>query len=637
MRENKGCAGPSALVFLDTETTAKDNPRRPRTTVNPLRLGVARYLRLEGGVPTRRQEMSFTDPGMFLHWLIGHLDTQRPLWLWAHNLAFDLTAVRFWTLLEEGRLSFSRELAPGPGGRRRWRDGLCCVDDPPTALQLWSRIGEMLWCVDSLNWLPRPLAELGEWVGLPKLSMPGASRSAAEWARYCARDCEILEKAVLKVVGFVKGNDLGNFRVTSSSQAMSAFRHRLNPWHPGPIQLVTDDDKEIRALERQAYVGPRCTVYFKGAVYPRGTDWIARPRGSDFPPDTDFQGPVYALDLTSAYPSVMRDNPFPVAFLSRKRDVPVADALGMSAAYGLIGEVTLDTETEPYPVTGDPPTRWCNGRFHTVLCGVELVRALRAGHVARIHRLLTYSLHRLFRPYVDRLWELRVNFRTAGDQVSEQCVKSMLTNLHGKFGQRAPRWQVRPDVKALNAWGHYPAPHPVTKRPAMWRAVGWQAFLRLEPAEGPYAFPAISAFVTAYHRERMRHLIGVAGPRCTYYEDADTLHVNAAGLERLRAAGEVADFELGKLRILAVADRAVYYGPKWYSLDDETTCVGRPKKARLTPDGRWEHEEFARLEQVIAGGPAEGPIISTVTKSPPVARTGRVVGPDGWTSPVKVR
>lgn len=609
---NATTQAPSTHVFVDTETLGDPAREGGRWGLHTLRLGCAVRVRLENGRPTRREVLRFDRVETWWDWLFAQLDTRRATWVWAHNAGFDLTVLEVWKLWTNRE--FVRRLA--------------VLDDPPTILRgRWK--GRSVTFLDSLNWWRVSLAVLGDQVGVPKLTQPPFDAPDSTWSDYCLRDVEVLEKAVVGVIGWLYEKDLGVMRSTSPGQSLQTYRHRFR-MHP--IDVHAEDRACI--IEREGYYGGQLEVYYKGRVvkseglFDRGEAPASRR------PKREVCGPVYHLDVNSLFPSVMRGNLFPCHWLGFTRGPPVQHMKELLSEYAVIARVQINGCDAKYPLRDETGVYHPVGRYWTTLAGPELHRALCHNHVAACSAVCWYKLGELFTQYVDYFWSLRKEYEQVGNQLYATLCKTMLNALYGKFAQRIGRWVDKKDLMAPEPWGGYVRVDPVSKLPIKMRSVGWAVQQEGGEEDAPHTFTAISAYVTSYARERMRWLRRVCGQRQVLYQATDSLHVLQQGYDRLVAAGEVDADQLGSLRLVETAEEGEYWGPNHYRLGSKVCLPGIARNAQLQPDGSYLQPEFQRLDSIIATEPLPGVQVRPINKKltfPPVRGT---VGPDGWVRPV---
>lgn len=636
LRFNHTTGIPRHHIVIDTETVPVADPDWPALHVHRLRLGVARYFRFEDDKVMSPQELVFYDRNTILNWILDKTSPNSPVWLWAHNAAFDLTAIGFWMLFESGELSLKwsdpeGKISPVTGLPVKPREGLLVTEDPPTIIRAYTKSGATLWAIDSLNWCMASLRDLGDAVGVEKLDMPGEQAEDSDWLAYCRRDAEILERLVVSILRFVKVADLGNFRATAASQAYAFFRHRCMT-----CAIDVDDDLDVKAMERQCYYGGRREVYFQGCVVRSEAAGIEHLAGAPVGMPVIAKGPVYHLDLTGAYPSVMADNVFPVRKLGEEFDVDPEILLAKLKALGAAAHVRISCGNGSWPVRRGEKVISAMGDFDTYLCGPELIRAIRERAVSKVYHVRYYAVDKPFAKFVQEGWKLRQDFHDCGQFLFARIAKVLLNALHGKFAQRANRWEMVPGAMAPTAWGHYTTWDARSGQMRVFRSVGGNVQLRLDGGEREDSFPLIAAYATAYCRELMHRLRWVAGLREVLYEDADSMHVTQSGFNALRDAGWVDEGKLGKLHVVRKAERSIYYGPKDYVLDEYRVMAGVARRAVEDGRGMWHQTNFHRLDSLLASTPPEGPVCADVVKQTPRPVTAARVMADGWTEPLKL-
>lgn len=637
MSENHSTRTPTNVAVVDTETIPIPSDQRGSTCTHVLRLGVARGWRNDKGQASRHDDCTFRDVETFWAWLDGRMSRDRPLWLFAHNLGFDLSVLKVWERFQSGDLQleagprFTQSRRTGGADGRPFR-GVLVTEDPPTLLIAQDRQGRTLRCADTLNWFMCSLATLGSSVGLEKLPMPGELADDNDWLTYCQRDVDVLEKVVKELIAFTHTNDLGVFKMTAASQAMHLFRHKCLD-----CAIVIDTDREPKRLDRLCYHGPRCSVYFAGAVVPPGQAALGQLAGVPQSTPVLDEGPVYVLDLTAAYPAVMASNLFPTAFRGWFENISPDRLRGLLRGLACLAEVTIEDGADCWPHVVKGERCWDRGRFVTHLCGPELIRALDRGVVQAVHRVTTYTQDRPFGSFCKLTWAMRERYRKEDRPLWATLCKTLANALHGKFGQRTHEWDLLPGQVAECPWGTFVKWSVDRQVFATFRSIAHHVQAQGDGDECAGGFPAIAAYTTAYHREMMRQARTCAGPRDTLYESADTLHVTSAGYRSLHKGGWIADHEPGKFRVVSTHDLAIYYGPKCYKLDSKLTVAGVSSKAIMDARGMWHQTNFLRLDSLLSHDRPEGPVSFERTIEAPAPQVRGVINPDGWVDPILYR
>jgi len=612
LRPNKSNASPTNLAWFDCETLPDNGGQPTDYGLHKLHFGCATTCRLEAGEVTRRKELHFTTQAQFWFWLKTLTRKKSCLWVFAHNLGFDATIIGLWERIESGELKF---IFPTP---RRNRKGevisktkeltpLLILDDPPTVIQVEDGDGNQYKFIDTLNYWRCSLSTLGKGIGLEKLEMPPADSPAATWKAYCMRDVEIIERAVLGLIKWVRDEELGKFRLTSPSQAMAAYRHRFMQH-----RILYHDDKIVRNLERQSYYGGQVECYLLGRVNRR----------------------IHQLDVTSLYPSVMRGNLYPwrlSSYVSREKH---GDTIPFTRGMDKIAEVMIDTYDRTYPRRMKDGIYHCSGRFFTTLCGPELDYALVHNHVKQVYNYATFNISELFSKYVDFFWAKRLEYKQCNNPLGDILCKLLLNSLYGKFGQNGIEWTTIPNNRFEGKWGKFVDSNLATGKTTEYRIIGNVCQMKIEREEIDNAFPAIAAYVTAYGRELMRGLREIAGETHIYYQAVDALYVDDIGLENLQAAGAVAEKQLGKFHLESSADSAEFRGINNYRIGAKEVRGSIKSMAKQIAPNTWEEPQFQHLASVLSKPLQGGVVISKRIKTMQNSYTRRTLQASQLTTPI---
>jgi hypothetical protein len=485
--------------------------------------------------------------------------------------------------------------------------GLCCIESPPTIIALrCSRTQGRLIIVDSLNWFPVPLSEMGDACGLPKLTMPEFNEPDESWFDYCQRDSEIVLETFVNLIDWVRENNCGMFRYTAPSQAYAAYRHRFMRQ-----QICVHDNGDIKQLERSAYCGGRTEVFRLGR----------------------FSGMVSQLDCNSLFPSVMQSGRFPMLLDKFDSGRSLSADMPDIAWADSVAEVEINTLSPIFPVRRDGATIYPVGKFVTHLCGHELHYAQSQGYVKRVGKWAEYRCGDLFSLWVDELWQLRQKYKSDGNKLYEQFAKRLLNSLYGKFGQRSPGWINVPGDMSSLPWTRWIGIGEMPNEIVNYRSVGWNVQRQTNREEIEGSFVAISAFVTSAARMKMNAIRWTAGERECYYQGCDSVMVSDLGLERLTAAGMVDQSELGKLRFQCASSDGEILGCSDYRIGDKVVIAGRARAMTLSEDGQQLQRKFDATRNLFSGRPIDY-IDETLE---PWTRAGMykkgTVGEDGWVHP----
>lgn len=634
LKPNHTTRTPCNWLFWDTETYRTGEPKPGDPARHKMLCYAARACRLEAGRRSRVAESFGQTPDEFWRFVYSRMDKRRPLLAWAHNAQFDLLAAEFPRELEYGRLMVQRvsdgECKDNLFNPKVLWQGIMVLEPGCTIVEcVRPSDGAKVIVLDSRNYFRCSLSDLGESVGLPKLTMPSRGALLDEWMVYCERDMTIVEKAILRLVGMVREHDLGCFRYTAPAMALQSFRHRFMRH-----KILVHCDEQAMKLERKSYFGGSCQVHRVGVV----------------------DGPVYALDAQSFYPAIMGHLPMPYHFLGYFQCIHQQNQIEFTPNSWVIAHCQIDSPDVTYPIRRKGRVLLARGQFWTTLHQPELMLAKKRGHLRAIDSYARYKADVLFGPWVKFFWSQRSIARECGNKADETLWKTVLNGLSGKWGQKAPQWLDEQSKTAPFSWGVW---HELNRRGGgkrTYRSINWRVQRQRLPGEHVHcAFlppgdetentpcvndesaqscPAIAGAITSWGRQILRLTREVAGIDNVYYEDTDCLHVNANGYKALMDGGYVKDNTLGLLSLRWIASEAEYRGPKYYRLDDQWTVAGVKKSAREVRDGVWEQSEFSGLAGVCVGN-FEPRLFETIVE---VDRTRDCIlgsiGKDGWVNPI---
>jgi len=584
---------PSNLLFFDTETRDAHKGKNPSEQKHVFWFGAAISVRRNGPENTSSKPHFFRTIDEFWRLLKSKLSADKPLYLFAHNLTFDLTIIDFWD--------------------RHEKEGYECdykvLENPPMFLSL-SKEGKKLCIVDTYNFWKTSVALMGEYLGLAKIKMPDVKAPIAEWKTYCLRDVEIITNQVLKLFDFLVTNELGSFKISAPGLAFGTFRRRFMTH-----EIFIHDRTKVLSLERACYSGGMVRNFFLGHC-------------SD---ET-----IYKYDVNSLYPAMMLRK-FPTKLIEDMSHPALNKLMVAMRGHGGCAFVDIEDYSRTYPKYYNKRLCEVKGRYSTYLCGQELETALLLGSVKKVRYAAIYDVEYIFSDYVNYFWKLRRQYQQAGDKVSEQFVKLLMNSLYGRFGMKGYKW-IPYSPKILQSYylmyglqcpqryltnNFSPMVHSFRHQwqaellddPIILRYFSGSIEIQFPTGEHRESFCGISAFVTSAARERLRALIAIAGEDETLYCDTDSLFVTEIGSQRLIKADEVDPTKLGKLKLESKAQKCSFYGPKDYVFNGEPVRKGIRKNAIAISENTFEQDSFEGLKSVLNRGGEAYILISKIQKT----------------------
>jgi len=586
LKANHRSHEPRQIVYFDTEATIETDSRGVQH--HSLDFGVACFERRP--YSKRRGRCwwwMFDQPGGFWDEVIRRSETDRPLYLIAHNVGYDLRILDMWGQLQSRGYSLTG-----------WYVNQAAV------IFRWKKDKHKLVIVDSLNWLDGSLASWGERVGLPKGKDEWQSDDLSTRAAYCSRDVEILRAIVQWWFRFRADHDCGVFSPTKASQALNCYRHRFMP-----RSIYIHDGIKTHAIERAGYYGGRVECYRVGRM---------------------VNGPYYKLDVNSLYPYCMRNWKLPYINKGSSGHASLSWFLKWFDKYWWIAEVLIQTDEPAYPVRRDGETIYPTGTFRTVLPHPELQHAVERGRVKDVGRVAVYQADYLFGDYVDYWQGVKQHYKERGDRVYYQLAKYMQNCLYGKFAAYSEKWSLSEPMPD-EAEGYNVIPNLDDGTEHKRYRIGREAWEMTAHTEAPDSFPAIAAGVTSAGRMVLWGLQQRAGREHVFYSDTDSLIVDQWGRDNL--ADMLHPSALGCLDVEDSADVVGMHGPKDYYLGEHRKIKGVRPEAGEVSWGLFYQQQWEGLRGSMASATVdEVRIFPTAKYLERSYRKGYVLD-SGWVEP----
>jgi len=587
LRENRWGSVPACHLFVDVETTLESQENG--TTEHKLKMGWACYWRRRTDKKRDTENYTFFTTLDHFWSLVEKLHVPRkPLYLIIHNVGYDFGILRGFD-----------ELA-----KRGWITKSVYTAGQTTILS-FTKGQVKLKVVDNGNFFPGKLANLGEAVGFPKLTIDFDTCTWDELKVYCHRDVEIMVEAWKAYYTFIEEHELGNWGHTVPSQAFNGFRHRFMKH-----KILMHGNGDVFELERNAYKGGRCSVFRRG-----------KQSGSQF----------YKLDVNSMYPSVMIDNFCPTHLVGIKRNVEIPTLKKYLEKYAVVAQVVVDVKEPVFPTKYKGRNVYPVGRFQTYLTTPEIQYALERDELKQVIVCVLYKQAQIFQEFVKYMYNLKVQYKREDNRPFYHIVKLIMNSLYGKFGMKAHEWTKQPynDPNLAKVSAVINGQTGEVTRIYHWGNDLWTCTTKGEPEN---SFPAIAAHVTAYARLLLWGLIRQAGRENVFYCDTDSMIVNAQGYENL--SDQLDPFTLGKLKIEEESTEINILAPKYYSMGSHWKRKGVTENAIETKANTFVCTQFPSL--LSQGHWSKDVTFHTqsVTKTFSLQINDGTVRTDGWVAPL---
>lgn len=541
IRQNHSRELPRHVLVLDTETRPKETLEG---TEHTFRLGWScRCLIGSAGKPTEEDWRVWHSSFDLLDYMERTAPRDCNLWVFANNVFFDLQAMGFYRdfTMRGWQLVFS-------------------YYSQSTYMLIIKKGRKTIKALSVSNYWAASTKELGRLLGEEKLSVDFETASDDALSIYCFRDTEIALDAMVRYFTFIKGADLGGFRLSRAAQAYGAWRHRFMQH-----RIYCHDDEEVRDLEQQAYTGGRVEAYRIGEV---------------------LGGPFSCYDVNSMYPFIMSRYRLPGKCIDYHTDLNPDDAAGILERFSVIAEVTLDTDAPLYAYRMGGKLVFPVGRFDAFVCTEGLRQALLRGHLVAVKRIAAYTDSILFRKYVDYFYELRQTAKETGDSITNRMAKLLMNSLYGKFAQKRPVI-VSDSIIEGDDYSREEILDSVTGR----AIIKTRMFHREIETEGEEAVKgaviAIPAHITEYGRMLQYEIQEKIGRDRILYCDTDSIFVDDDAVRSIPYPVEPGT--IGALSKKWSTARLFIYGAKDYETDSGVTLKGIPPYAEKIAPRTWRY------------------------------------------------
>lgn len=542
--------------------------------------------------------------------LIEKLSTDREtLWVFAHNLSFDLAVTRLPVLLIEHGWELTRHALASDAPWARLRKGKRRVT-----------------LANSASYLPASVEELGRLVGQAKLPLPSPDDLDALRDR-CRVDVAITREALIDLMDWWDEGAYGNWSITGPATGWGAYRHI-----PMGVNVLIDPDPIAVAFERGALLAGRREA------------WHVGRQRDGFYLDLDIEHAHLTACATQALPYQRMKG-----FDSLPLDTPYLRASSMD----VLAEATIHTDTPRYPLLTEHGIFYPVGTFRTQLSGPELREALARNELVAIGKGFLYRVGAHMARWGTWMRELMEGGASALPGAVGVAVKAWSRSVPGRWANRTSELLTEYADRRPGWWLEHGTWGP-ERWPVSYLTIGGiQSVLRRD-VESENSFPAVLAWIQSWCRVWLGRLVDLAGDaviQCNtdgLIVDAErlALHfgrrlrgstVTAAGAERQIALALSTLNEAiapARVRVKRTARTVRVVGAQHVILDSERRLSGVPREAAEIGDLRFRYWSWPGLAGQLLGGDAPGFVqreehadLSRVTVNRYVTESGRTEAP----------
>lgn len=486
----------------------------------------------------------------------AELDSE--VWVFAHNLAFDLTVSGLPFLLAElGWWVADVHL----GEESCW----------------WSlrKDGRRLMLTDSWSWVRCSLDQVAKDMGRRKVPLPDNDAPIGEWVKRCKKDVDLLDGCMETVMTWWEENDLGRFGVTGSGCGWASMRRAIPR-----RSLVVGPDPDRTPFERRALFGGRQEAYRTGQV---SGVWSA-----------DY-------DMADAYLTTTLNNRLPTRCVGYLSVIPERFATSDVGPEDVIAEVEITTDRPVAPCRIGDEIWWPTGTFRTVLTGPEIRYVVSTGAKVTMRGGYLYRVDVTLADWA--WWCLGVEHNRDGSTppIVRRIAKGWARSVVGRFAARSSRVAHERPAEHLG-W------HLVTGNDLQTGAhldvltLGSVERTIIKDTEPDDGFPAITAFVEGITRANLGRILDSRDPR-------RLIQANTDGWWESRVVSTTAyvpECPVEGVRIVRKRlERTVtVLGPNHLRSASERRFAGVPRGARAIGDTEFTWHDWPSMRWQMENGTA---------------------------------
>lgn len=579
------------------------------------------------------QERSVLTPGELRETLDEWAIQGRLNWVIAPSAADLLTLSRWWDYAEASGVSFDlgerrKRTAEDRGSDRGGVRLHQIVCSGRTDIIQYTQRGIAWRFLGARNYWPDGCATTGD---ATTDTGPGGSGPAGGVHVQCGREASEAGALLVRFRGLchwwqrIATAPLG---CTASQLAWGVLRS-----DPASALLCTHACPDTHRLERASAHGGRASVFYAHEVLPADD---AAPRSystGGVVLAAPERGPITHVDVSSMYPSILRDESFPLSLRSVRGAMRPADVFGLADGGGVIARVTIKTRAAEYPLRRGDRTVYPLGEFTTTLAGPDLKALAHDGEIVAVHQVAIYNMGRPFKGAMDKLLGDRERAKACHDKDAQAFSKLVANSLGGRLAMNVGGWERYSERDEPGRWGEYHSlsttvSHSVRYRYLLGACWRWDA-----DKEGAGPHTSAFAYLTAYGRQMMRRLRDTLPEKSVVSQDTDGLYLLPRALDALKRAGSLERAGPGQLRITGSADSGQWYAPRHYRIGDRWVLSGFSPSKLPDADLRFS---YACQTPLFGRGDRRAPeAVHTVTRETAVPTNvdlGRIQ-PDGWVIP----
>lgn len=418
----------------------------------------------------------------------------------------------------------------------------------------------------------------------------------------------VIRDAVLQILNWIEGENLGPFRPTGSGQSFAAYRRRF--MHH---RLLVHDDTERLHAERAAMWTGRCEAWRHGTL---------------------TGGPFVEYDMQAAYCTIGRDCEVPTTALQPRvgdrRTLTNYTSKGLS----VLAHVTVNTDIPCVPTRMGGRTVWPVGTFDTWLWDPELQLAHQYCNSVTYNRQYPYQRAPALKEFCTWVLDGMQPQTQVYGLVPKRVMKHWSRCLVGRLGLRYRAWEKFgsspvADLRLVT----YIDTDEGTSTDML--CAGHDRFILADMTESVDSLPQVPGWVMSECRRRLWEVMIECGLSRVVYCDTDSviLEHGVASVEAWEHAMQFPD----RWSTKGTYSRMVVHGPRNIVCESTRRVSGLPLRARQVAPLEFTGQVMRSIKESMRAGE-----LDRVTQIPrkfvldaPDLRRQHL--PDGTTAPYAVR
>jgi len=476
---------------------------------------------------------------------------------------------------------------------------------------------------DTMNYANKSLRELGNSIGIKKLSVNFKKVHNKILEVYCKRDCFIIYMFIRKLISYLEKHDLSKLKATAGSLSLNIYRHRFYNDKQEYSKIYIHDWKKAIDLERKSYRGG-ITDCFRIGI------------------NTD----IYKLDVNSEYPYVMEkyDLPNKLLFYSHESEYNQQKLfeiyqLAKQNNLGVIMNCTVNLPKNNAYILNrfKDKSMFGYGTFDICLCTPELNFIEKYGKILEIHEISLYRLYPIFKEFIQFFYNQKVQSQLENNKVNTEIAKLIMNTQYGKWGQKDILFKelsisdnfIKKNSEIIKLMLEKKKDYVLNNSIVYLGTIINDSEIyiinnklyRLKTLDtnSKDSFVAICSFITSYARMLLIKYLKIANRKNVIYCDTDSLFTNQKGYDNLVKHKCISKTELGKLKQEGYG-KATIYAPKFYDFNGYRKIKGvRLKNSNLIQENnefvKYQIQLWQKLKTDLRNGISDKQIINTSIKT----------------------